>query len=174
MIVAIALSTTLNAKLSQDGPCDTIQHPLNYSTGNHTFCAAGTFNYNQSQSNWLRISAQYGDTSSYAFSVNGSTPVFTTSVIFTPSLAGLTHFTLFGTGKDIHGNTCRQSVSWTFTTVICSQTYSPSYVGIQEIELIGIEQAECYDLRGNKIEKRFNELIIEQIGTIRRKILFQR
>lgn len=46
-------------------------------------------------------------------------------------------------------------------------------VGIEEYELNTNEQKTYYDLMGNKIDRRNGELIIEQIGNYRHKILIQ-
>ncbi len=45
--------------------------------------------------------------------------------------------------------------------------------GIEELSL-NEQEAIYYDLRGAKIEKRYNELIIEQVGVNRRKIFIQK
>jgi hypothetical protein len=59
---------------------------------------------------------------------------------------------VFGTGKSFKISAC---------------------VGIEEYEINNQYQPVYYDLMGNKINRRTGELIIEQIGTHRRKILIQ-
>lgn len=144
-------------------PCDSI-HPISYSVGCNTFCVIGTSNPNQPLCGWQRITAQYCDTSSCIFYVNGGPPTQTPSIIFTPGAPGITNFTL--TGWTIVGNkTCPQSISWSFTTVACSVT-----TGIPELTQ-DHDLPRYFDLQGNPIPKRFNTLIIEQVGLYRKKII---
>jgi hypothetical protein len=47
-------------------------------------------------------------------------------------------------------------------------------VGIEELELNkSIEAPVYYDLMGNEIDKRYNQIIIERVGNNRRKVLIQ-
>lgn len=168
MRVAILLfvASTLHAQT----PCDSLVQPLAYSVGCHTYCAAGTYNINQSFCGWQRITAQYIDTTDCYFIVNGGAPTHSASIIFTPGLPGITSFTLYGwTGTGDFR--CFQAISWTFTTIVCDFTYQP--VGISELTPAQL-QANYYslqDIQGRPIEKRTNEILIEQVGTTRRKFI---
>ncbi len=150
--------------------CDGLPQFIGYSTTCHTFCTNGTYNPNQNNCGWQRVSGQNCDSSSYVFVVNGGAPTHTPSIIFTPGAAGITTFTLTG-WKIVNGDTCHQSVSWSFTTVACSN--SATSVGIKEL-MQDHPQGEprYFDLQGREIEKRYNELIIQQVGLQRRKVYF--
>lgn len=166
-IILLIVSMFGYAQTSCNGPVF-----IGYATNCHTFCANGTFNPSQSSCGWQRVSGQNCDSISYMFTVNGGIPTHTPSIIFTPNTPGITTFTLSG-WKIINGDTCRQSVSWSFTTVACSQTATP--VGIMEYTPGGMQiQPVYFDMRGQQVEKRYNELLIEQVGNVRKKIYFER
>lgn len=44
-------------------------------------------------------------------------------------------------------------------------------VGVEELSIDSQEEVKYYDLQGNQITKTFNQLIIEQVGSVRRKII---
>lgn len=60
--------------------------------------------------------------------------------------------------------TCQSSAS--FTLQLCG---TPNYTGVSEID--GGFEAIYFDLNGNTIEPRKNELIIKQTGNVRKKVV---
>lgn len=167
-ILAIALTITTTKAQS---PCDSIWNPINYSTASHTFCATGTYELNQTQFNWVTITGQYANPNTYNFSVNGGPFTNTPSITFTPSAAGITTFVI--TGATTQSNTvCTQTITWTFTTVVCQYTNTAN--GIEEYDQFDESgPAVYYDLTGNIIEKRYNELIIIRQGRRIKKVYYQ-
>lgn len=162
---ATVLLIFLSLVIKSQTACDSIFPPINYSTGSHTFCVPGTVNPpGQGTTIWVRITPQYVDTLNTFFEVNGVTTQ-TATYVFYPGAPGLTTFRLWA-WTNFHGVRCFQEIAWTFTTIVCAYG---SPVGIEEYDLP--ETGKIYfDLQGNRIEKRYNELIIEQAGNRRRKI----
>lgn len=168
-ILAIALCITTSTK--GQNPCDSIWNPISYSTGSHTFCAPGTYELNQPMAGWVTITGQNAIPNTYNFSVNGGPFTNTPSITFTPSAVGITTFVLTGSTAQ-NNTTCPQSISWTFTTIAC--TYTNTANGIEEYELNGSEVPIYYDLTGNLIEKRYNELIIMIRGRRITKVYYEK
>ncbi len=166
MTLAIASTLLLTGPLRSQSACDTVMPRLNYSVGCHTYCASGTYVTDVSFCGWQRISGQHCDSSSYVFTVNGGPPTQTPSIIFTPGEPGVTSFTLSGWSM-FQGQRCYQEVSWSFTTVACQYTITTGVNEYQPDQDLPI----YFNLQGSPIEKRSNELIIEQVGNRRRKVV---
>ncbi len=151
-------------------PCDSIV-PLTYSTGSHTFCTPGTYNPGYSNATWVRITPLNCDTTTCIWTVNNGTPTQTANIIFTPSTAGITQFSLTAT-QHYNGFDCPQIISWTFTTVVCKATVTS--VGIEEYNNQLNSVITYYNIYGRKTEPEPNQLLAEYInGTFVRKVIFE-
>lgn len=152
-----------------DNPCDTLTPPLNHSTSNinYTFCLTGTYLINEPYFNWVRIWGQNCDSLSYVWIVNGGAPTVTPSIIFTPTVLGVTTFTLIGV-KWVNGTYCFQYISWSFTTIACTYTFT----GIEEYEQ-GQPNVSYTTLFGTPTPPIPNTILIEQRGLYRRKVVIQ-
>ncbi len=160
---------TINNCGGSFNPCDTIFPGISYSTLCHTFCISGTYELNGPNCGWERIRGQYCDTNSFAFKIDNGPLTLTPSIIFTPSVVGVTNFTLTGT-RYINNEPCFQSISWSFTTVACTYTYTD--VGVNEYSLNAI-QPIYFNMQGIQVAPCSNQLLIEQVGNRRRKIIIQ-
>lgn len=150
-------------------PCEGLQ-PIGYSVGCHTYCAAGTYEVDQSYCPWNRITPTgQCDTNSYTWHVGTSAPQTTPTIIFTPGQPGVVNFTLTGVAM-IGTVTCFQSISFQFTVVACTYTNT---VGMDEYSLGGQVVPIYYNLQGVRVEKQAGMLLIEKVGIRRRKIILQ-
>lgn len=169
IITILALLICVTTK--SQNPCDSIWSPISYSTGSHTFCASGTYNLNQPMATWVTINGQNCNPSSYNFSINNGPFTNTPSITFTPSAVGITTFVLMAYSTQ-NNTTCPQTISWTFTTIACDYTNTAN--SIEEYELNDGSMPIYYDLMGNVIEKRYNEVIIERRSRRFKKVLFEK
>jgi hypothetical protein len=142
---------------------------VNISTSCHSVCAPGTYKLDTSFCGWFVMHATGAQ--AYSWNVQGTLTVVSPTILYTPGLVGITNYTLTGSVTYPNGLTCTNTAVISITAVACAHSDTP--VGINEIPPVQLKPVYT-DLLGNQIEPRNNEIMIERVGTRRRKVLIQR
>lgn len=133
------------------------------STGSHSVCIPGTYQVGSAFSSSVVISGEGAVTYSWT---DGTSTLTTSSISYAPIEAGTTTYTLTGTCVN---NSTGMSVI-TLTAVVCElATGIPTY----SADPIQLSAPIYFDITGRQVEKRTGELLIEQRGNYRRKVVFQ-
>lgn len=97
---------------------------------------------------------------------------------------GINNLSMYGVMTDLDGTKYLKvkitpAMGTGYTRIIANQNEKPTFIktpsviGIEEHFMNSKAERKYYDLMGNEIQKRFNELIIEQVGDYRRKIYIE-
>lgn len=157
---------------SQGGGNSGVDCQVSISTNCHSMCVPGTFKIDTAFCGWFVMTANGAQ--SYTWNVSSGQSVVDQTIAVYPGNPGVVDYTVTGTGTStISGQTCTSQAVISITNVICANG-TPLITGLTPIpspEERGVPL--YYDLYGNAIEKRFKEVIIEQVGLRRRKVVFE-
>lgn len=154
-------------------PCRETPPEVFISTSCHSVCVAGTFKVDTNYCGWFLMTA--GGAQNYTWTINGAGAIVSPTVIYNPPPApGITNYLVTGSVIDSSGLPCYGQAAISVTAVACMHgSWGPT--GYQDQEPADPGQPAVYfDLLGNRIEKRFNEVLIEQRGISRRKVYYEK
>lgn len=146
--------------------CEGKEPQIIINTSCHEVCVPGTYKIDTSFCAHFMMTA-VGATN-YTWTLQGSPVATTNTLYFYPSVPGVTNYIV--TGEVFYfGRPCYGQAVISITTVACTHTIDFT-TGLPEYQRTPAAPF-YFDLYGRKVERRYNELLIQQVGLKRKKII---